>query len=68
MLRNHQPLILNWFRAKGQVSSGTVEGFNTKAKLTARKSYGFRTFEIQEMALYHSLGSLPVPDWTNKFF
>ena len=68
MLRNHQPLILNWFRAKGQVSSGTVEGCNTKAKLTARKSYGFRTFEIQEMALFHSLGSLPVPDWTNKFF
>ncbi len=68
MLRNHQPLILNWFRARGQVSSGTVEGFNTKAKLTARKSYGFRTFEIQEIALYHSLGALPVPDWTNKFF
>ena len=68
MLGNHQPLILNWFRAKGQISSGTGEGFNTKAKLTARKSYGFRTFEIQEIALYHSLGALPVPDWTNKFF
>jgi len=67
MLRSHQPLILNWFRARGQVSSGTVEGFNTKAKLTARKSYGFRTFKIQEIALYHSLGALPVPDWTNKF-
>lgn len=67
MLRNHQPLILNWFRAKGQVSSGTVEGFNTKAKLTARKSYGFRTFKVQEIALYHTLGALPVPEWTNKF-
>ena len=66
MFRAHQPLILNWFRAKGQISSGTVEGFNTKAKLTARKSYGFRTFKIQEISLYHSLGNLPVPDWTNK--
>ena len=33
MLRNHQALLLNWFRAKGQLSSGVVEGFNTKAKL-----------------------------------
>jgi hypothetical protein len=26
MLRNHRDLILNWFRAKGQLSSGVVEG------------------------------------------
>ncbi len=59
--------IVRRFRAKGQISSETVEGFNTKAKLTARKSYGLRTFKIQEIALYHSLGNLPVPDWINKF-
>jgi hypothetical protein len=41
--RGHRPLILDWFRAKGQLSSGMVEGFNGKAKLTARKAYGFRT-------------------------
>jgi len=34
MLRRHRPLLLNWFRAKKQFSSGIVEGFNTKAKLT----------------------------------
>ena len=68
MLRAHRPLILNWFRAKGQVSSGTVEGFNTKAKLTSRKSYGFRTFKVQEVALYHTLGNLPSPDLTHEFF
>ena len=28
MLRKHRPLLLNWFRAKGQLSSGVVEGFN----------------------------------------
>ena len=38
MLRRHRPLLLNWFRAKGQMSSGVVEGFNTKAKLTTRKA------------------------------
>ena len=34
MLRSHRELLLNWFRAKGTISSGTVEGFNNKAKLT----------------------------------
>jgi len=38
MLRNHRELILNWFRAQGQLSSGVVEGFNTKAKTDYQKS------------------------------
>ncbi len=38
MLRSHPPLIRGGVRAREQISSGTVEGFNTKAKLTARKS------------------------------
>jgi transposase len=33
-LRRHRHLILNWFRARGAISSGVVEGFNGKAKLT----------------------------------
>ena len=68
MLRRHQPLLLNWFRAKKQFSSGIVEGFNTKAKLTARKAYGFRTYHAAEIALYHALGALPVPKTTHEFF
>jgi len=68
MLRKHHPLILNWFKAKGQFSSGIVEGFNTKAKLTTRKSYGFRTYHAAEIALYHTLGALPVPKSTHEFF
>ncbi|MCP3933360.1 MAG: transposase, partial [Bacteroidetes bacterium] len=43
MIRSHQELILNYFRAKKGFSSGIVEGFNNKAKLTIRKSYGFRS-------------------------
>jgi transposase len=66
-LRDHRGLILNWFRAKGTVSSGTVEGLNNKVKLTTRKSYGFRTFEAIEIALYHTLGNLPEPESTHKF-
>jgi transposase len=67
MLRRHRPLILNWFAAKGELSSGIVEGLNNKAKLTTRKSYGFKSPEMQKVALYHALGDLPVPEWTHKF-
>jgi transposase len=67
MLRSHRALLLNWFRAKGAMSSGTVEGFNNKATLTTRKAYGFRTFRAIEIALYHTLGALPEPETTHKF-
>jgi hypothetical protein len=33
MLRTHQPLLLNWFRAKRRISSGVVEGLNNRLKL-----------------------------------
>lgn len=66
-LRRHRPLLLNWFRAKGAVSAGAVEGFNNKAKLTLRKSYGFRTYRAMEIALYHGLGDLPEPQSTHRF-
>ena len=68
MLRRHRPLIMNWFKVKGQFSSGIVEGLNTKAKLTTRKSYGFRTYRAAEISLYHVLGALPVPITTHEFF
>ena len=67
-LRHHRELILNWFRAKGQISAGTVEGFNNNVKLTMRKSYGFRTYEAAETALYHNLGVLPEPEFTHRFW
>ena len=67
-LRGHRELILNWFRAKGTMSSGIVEGLNNKVKLTTRKSYGFRTFGAIEIALYHNLGALPEPEFTHRFW
>jgi len=67
MLRGHRALLLNWFRAKGQLSSGVVEGFNTKAKLTTRKAFGFRTYHALEVALYHTLGALPEPQFIHRF-
>jgi transposase len=66
-LRNHQPLILNWFRARGAISSGAVEGLNNKVKLVTRKSYGFRTVKVAKLALMHNLGQLPEPKRTHRF-
>jgi len=68
MIRRHRELILNWFRAKKAFSSGVVEGLNGKAKVTTRNAYGFRTFKTLEIALYHSLGQLPEPECTHRFF
>jgi len=61
-------LILNYFRAQKLLSSGVVEGLNNKAKVTMRKSYGFRTYRVLELAFYHSLGKLPEPESTHDFF
>ncbi len=66
-LRRHRSLILNWFRARGTISAGTVEGLNNKAKLTTRKAFGFRTFEAVKHALYHTLEALPQPKFTHEF-
>lgn len=67
-LRAHRELLLNYFRARKAFSSGVVEGLNNKAKVTMRKSYGFRTFRILELALYHTLGKLPEPQLAHRFF
>jgi len=59
---------LNYFRAKKQFSSGVIEGLNNKAKVTLRKAYGYRTFRIAELSLYHVLGRLPEPKLAHRFF
>lgn len=67
-IRAHRELLLNYFRAKKAFSSGVVEGLNNKAKVTMRKAYGFRTFRITEISLYHALGKLPEPKLTHSFY
>jgi transposase len=56
-LRRHRELMLNYFRAQKLLSSGVVEGLNSKARVTMRRSYGFRAYRVVELALYHSLAS-----------
>lgn len=67
MLRSHRSLLLNWFRARGQIALGAVEGLNNKAKVTSRKAYGYRSFDVYKVALYHTLGDLPQPEVTHRF-
>ncbi len=67
MLRRHRPLLLNYFRAKRALSSAAVEGFNNKARVTTRTAYGFRTYRVMEIALYHTLGALPGPETPHRF-
>jgi transposase len=66
-LRRHRSLLLNWFRAHGEISAGAVEGMNNKLKVITRRAYGFRTFKAAEVALYHGLGRLPEPQHTHRF-
>ena len=67
MLRNHRELLLNWFHAKGDIALGCVEGFNNKAKVVTKRSYGFRSYDTLKIALYHVLGDLPEPKTTHRF-
>ena len=67
MLRAHQSLLLNWFKAKKEIALGAVEGFNNKAKVTTKKAYGFKRFEVIKVVLYHTLGNLPEQKTTHRF-
>jgi transposase len=67
-IRSHRELILNWFEAEGTISAGIVEGLNNKLKVTFRRAYGYKHFKTTEIALYHSLGKLPEPEFTHRFF
>ena len=65
--RAHEDPILNWFRAKGEIFSGAVEGVSNKIQAVTRRPYGFRSFHAMEIALHHPLGRLPEPECTHKF-
>jgi transposase len=67
MLRTHEELLLNWFRARGEISAAAVEGLNNKIRVVTRRSYGFRTYDAMEIALFHTLGRLPEPETPHRF-
>lgn len=66
-VRRHEALMMNWFKAKKAYSSGIVEGLNRKVNLVTRKSYGFRSYDVLKIALFHTMGNLPEPEMTHRF-
>jgi len=66
-LRNHEELLMNYFKAGKGYSSGIVEGLNLKINMGIRKAYGYRSFDIMKVALLHQLGDLPEPKSTHRF-
>lgn len=66
-VRNHQDLMMNWFRAKKAYSSGAVEGLNRKINLVTRKAYGYKNYDVLKTALFHTMGALPEPEMTHRF-
>jgi transposase len=66
-LRNHEELLMNYFKAGKHYSSGIVEGLNLRINLTMRKAYGYKSFELLKISLFHQLGDLPEPEFTHKF-
>ncbi len=64
MLKEKSDLTLNWFDTTPRLSSGVVEGFNNKAKLTIKKAYGLNNEKYLQYAL---LGKLPMPEFTHRF-
>jgi len=66
-IRTHPPLILNWFRSRGEVLSGAVEGLGNQVKLATSQAFGFPKSHVTKLALPHNLGNLPVPTPPHNF-
>jgi transposase len=67
MLRRHEELLLNYFRAKRQFTNAVTEGLNHKAGVALARSFGHRSFKMLQVVLYHNLGDLPDPPQSHKF-
>ena len=67
MLRKHKHLILNWFKADGRLSSGTVEWLNLNAKVTMGKAMVINHEIAGKQPCIITLGNLPEPVLTHRF-
>ena len=65
MIKRHKKEILNYFKVP--ITNASVEGMNRKAKVVSQRAYGYRTFGTFQLALYHVMGDLPMPETTHRF-
>jgi transposase len=66
-LQRHEPMLMNWIQARDEIMTGAVEGLNNKCRVVTRRAYGYRSFAVLEVMLYHTLGKLPMPELTHRF-
>jgi len=57
----------NYFKTGKAYSIGIVEGLNRRIDLGIRKAYGYRSFHLLKISLFHTLGELPEPEFTHRF-
>jgi len=65
MIKRHKEEILNYFNVP--ITNASVEGMNRKAKVVSQRAYGYRTVTTFQLALYHVMGDLPMPETTHRF-
>jgi transposase len=56
LLLKHEELLMNDLKTGKGYSSGIVEVLNLKINMGIRKAYGYRSFDIMNVALLHHLG------------
>lgn len=44
-----------------------MEGLNRKVNLVTRNAYGFRYYEMLNIALFHTMGQIPEPESAHRF-
>lgn len=65
MIKRHKEQILNYFKVS--ITNASVEGMNRKAKVVSQRAYGYRTVGTFQLALYHVMADLPMPETTHRF-
>lgn len=66
-LRNHEDLLMNYFKAGKLYSSCIVEGLDLRINLYLRKAYHYLSFELLKIFIYQIFGDFPEPKFTHKF-
>ncbi len=66
-LRNHEDLLMNYFKVGKLYNIGIVEGLNLRINLCMRKAYGYRNFDLLQGSLYHHLKTCQTPNLPTNF-
>ena len=61
-------MIIHRLEGSRRILATVAEGLYIKLKWRSRKSFGFYTFEIDEIALNNELGKISKSDITHKFW